>query len=160
MGWVCLVDCAWMYCTKFFHFPAFPSWRNTSPLQLNQHSSLCGTFCTGTCHLLILEYYLVCDKLTGKKARSGKNGAQKSFKRGLLQGKLRHEIPPWDLLLTPRYHPAWGQLAPGSDEQRVCQSKGTEISCAALYWGTHFKAAVKFLPHAAVYLLTVTYSKM
>lgn len=103
MGWVCLADYVWMYCTKAFHVLAFPSWWNTNPLQLNQHSSLCGTFCTGACHLLILEYYLVCDKLTWKKARSGKKGAQKSFKRGLPPGKWWHEIPPWDQLLTTHH---------------------------------------------------------
>lgn len=134
LGWVCLVGYAWIYCTKASYFLAFPSWWNTNPLQLNQHNSLCGTFCTGTCHLLILEYNLVCDKLTGKKARSGKKGAQKSFKWGLPPGILWHEIPPWDLLLTLSYPASRGQLAPGFiDEQSVCQSTGTEIFCAALY---------------------------
>lgn len=80
MGWVCLVGYTWIHCTKAFHFLAFPSWWNTNPLQLNQHNSPCGTFCTGTCHLHILVYYLVRDKLTGKKARSGKKRCSEILK--------------------------------------------------------------------------------
>lgn len=128
MGWVCLADYVWMYCTKAFHVLAFPSWWNTNPLQLNQHSSLCGTFCTEACHLLILEYYLVCDKLTGKKARSGKKGAQKSFKRGLPPGKWWHEIPPWDQLFTLSYHPPWGQLSPGFIDEQCVKAKAQKSS--------------------------------